>query len=190
MFRVPRILRLFSATPHGRCRSLPPASKRTPRPLRGGHPRLAGPATSPPHSATDPRIPILIDAIRMPSGPAAQPPPRPNATWRPSEHPSAPRQMTAMWPTRNGGRPPLTAYPRLPPSTGEPNPSTAQPSRHGPVPAVRGHARTCRCERVPSAHSYAEVSIFIRDQPCCERYVAETGTTLRAGQIAEYERLK
>ena len=33
--------------------------------------------------------------------------------------------------------------------------------------------RICRCERVPSAHSYAEISVFIRDQQCCERYVAE-----------------
>ena len=30
----------------------------------------------------------------------------------------------------------------------------------------------CRCERVPPSHSYAEASIFIRDQQCRERYVA------------------
>src|SRR5215472_8197589 len=32
--------------------------------------------------------------------------------------------------------------------------------------------RSCRCERVPPSHSYAETSISIRDQQCRERYVA------------------
>jgi hypothetical protein len=36
-----------------------------------------------------------------------------------------------------------------------------------------GRSLTCRCERVSSAHPYAEAGIFIRDQQCCERYVAE-----------------
>ena len=35
-----------------------------------------------------------------------------------------------------------------------------------------GTPRTCRCERVPASHSYAEASISIRDQQCRERYVA------------------
>src|SRR5215813_14390118 len=38
----------------------------------------------------------------------------------------------------------------------------------GPLPGDR----TCRCERVPPSHSYAEASISVRDQQCRERYVA------------------
>jgi hypothetical protein len=43
---------------------------------------------------------------------------------------------------------------------------------------LSGHAgsrlriRSCRCERVPPSHSYAEASISIGDQQCRERYVA------------------
>jgi hypothetical protein len=48
---------------------------------------------------------------------------------------------------------------------------------------------TCRCERVPPSHSYAEASISIRDQQCHERYVAGAGTHPRVGQIADYSLL-
>ena len=34
-------------------------------------------------------------------------------------------------------------------------------------------SRSCRCERVPFVHPYAEVSISIRDQQCGEQYVAK-----------------
>ena len=44
-----------------------------------------------------------------------------------------------------------------------------------------GTARICRCERVLSAHSYAVVSIYIRDQHCSERYVLSTGIHLLRG---------
>ena len=57
---------------------------------------------------------------------------------------------------------------RLPGSSGQPlAPAGGQRCVVGVA-----HARTCRCERVPSAHLYAEASIPIRDLQCV-RHVAE-----------------
>jgi hypothetical protein len=59
-------------------------------------------------------------------------------------------------------------------ATGTPwsHPSCAQNGRSGAAQPV-ANAHSCRYERVPSAHPYAEVSIFIRDQQCSDKYVAE-----------------
>ena len=66
--------------------------------------------------------------------------------------------------------------PRLPPPLPADNPA-ASPER--PI-------RYCRNERVPSAHSYAELSISIRDQPCGETHVVSTGPTRWVGLPADY----
>ena len=50
--------------------------------------------------------------------------------------------------------------------------------------------RSCRCERVRSAHAHTEVGISIRDQQCGERHVAEHRyPILWMGLPAESERL-
>jgi hypothetical protein len=41
------------------------------------------------------------------------------------------------------------------------------------MPAVSPESTGSRCERVPSAHAYAELGISIRDQQCSGRHVAE-----------------
>jgi hypothetical protein len=57
-------------------------------------------------------------------------------------------------------------------------------------PRLRLNARICRCERVPSAHAYAEFSISIRNEQCGERYVAEHWyPPLWVGQIAHSVRV-
>ena len=134
-------------------------------------------------------------ASRAPSGPAGRPPRigqpiRQSATGA-SEPGSGPECR------RSPGSACWCSFAAVETSDWSPSAAEAQ-CRHAQIPAalrplcVRGRtwqqnprrarigmigasasARSCRCERVPSAHSYAEVSIFIRDQQCCDRYVAE-----------------
>jgi hypothetical protein len=90
MFRFSRVLWLFSATSRPRRRSLPrdPRQHRTRSMADISPPK--GPAPSPLATAgADAFIPLLTDAIPMPSDPATQTPQQPNATWRPVGQPSA-----------------------------------------------------------------------------------------------------